>query len=99
LIQEHPEAAAGAVRAIVQTQRALKADPSLARQVGRRIFPAEEAELIAELIARDAEFFDPAITREAVARAGQFAQEIGLLAAPVVFEDLVATQFADLWRS
>jgi len=53
LIRDHPEAAAGSVRAIVKTQKALKADPSLATQVGNRWFPPEEAALIAELIARD----------------------------------------------
>src|ERR1700739_2494222 len=36
LINEQPDAAAAAVRAIVKTQKALKADPSLATQVGNR---------------------------------------------------------------
>jgi NitT/TauT family transport system substrate-binding protein len=98
LIEEHPEAAAGAVRAIVKTQRALRADPSLATQVGQRIFPAEEASLIAELIARDAEFYDPAISEESVRLASQFAQDLGLLSGLVAYEDVVATQFASLWR-
>src|SRR5262245_31831656 len=34
LIEEHPDAAAAAVRAIVKTQKALIADPSLASGVG-----------------------------------------------------------------
>jgi ABC-type nitrate/sulfonate/bicarbonate transport system substrate-binding protein len=98
LIEQHPEAAAGAVRAIVKTQRALKADPSLATQAARRLFPAEETELIAALIARDAEFFDPTIDEESVALAAKFAQDMGLLSGPVRYEDVVATQFAPLWR-
>jgi ABC-type nitrate/sulfonate/bicarbonate transport system substrate-binding protein len=98
LIEAHPEAAAGAVRAIVKTQRALAADPSLATQVGRRLFPAEEAELIAELIERDVEFYDPAISEESILQTSTFAHEIGLLSGPVAYQDLVATQFAPLWR-
>ncbi len=97
LIEKHPEAAAGAVRAIVNTQRALRADPTLATQVGQRLFPAEEAALIAELIERDAEFYDPAISEESVRLATKFAQELGLLSGPVAYEDIVATQFASLW--
>jgi NitT/TauT family transport system substrate-binding protein len=98
LIAEHPEAAAGAVRAIVKTQRALTADPTLATQVGRRLFPAEESELIAELIARDVEFYDPSISEESVRLASKFAQEIGVLSGPVAYDQIVATEFASLWR-
>ncbi|HEY7067726.1 MAG TPA: ABC transporter substrate-binding protein [Chloroflexota bacterium] len=97
LIEEHPEAAAGAVRAIVKTQRALRADPSLATRAAQRLFPAEEKALIAELIARDAEFYDPTISEESVRLTSQFAQDLGLLSGPVAYEDVVATQFAHLW--
>jgi NitT/TauT family transport system substrate-binding protein len=97
LIEQHPEAAAGAVRAIVKTQRALRADPTLATQVGQRLFPAEEAALIAELIERDMEFYDPAISEESVRLTTKFAQELGLLSGPVAYEDIVATQVASLW--
>jgi NitT/TauT family transport system substrate-binding protein len=98
LIEEHPEAAAGAVRAIVKTQRALRADPSLATQAARRLFPPEETELIADLIARDAEFFDPSISEESVQLTSKFAQDMGLLSGSVAYEDVVATQFAHLWQ-
>jgi len=97
LIEKHPDAAAGAVRAIVNTQRALRADPTLATKVGRRLFPPEEAELIAELIERDVEFYDPSISEESVRLASKFAQELGLLSGPVAYESIVATQFASLW--
>jgi ABC-type nitrate/sulfonate/bicarbonate transport system substrate-binding protein len=98
LVAEQPDAAAGAVRAIVKTQRALRADPTLATEASRRLFPPEETELIAELIARDAEFYDPSISEESVRLTSQFAQELGLLSGPVAYEDIVAMQFASLWR-
>jgi NitT/TauT family transport system substrate-binding protein len=97
LVRENPEAAAGAVRAIVKTQKALSADPSLATQVGRRMFPPEEAELIAELIDRDVPFFDPHITEDMIQNTAQFARDIGVLTGDVKYEDVVATEFRDLW--
>ncbi len=48
------------MRAIVKTQKALKADPSLSTAIAERLFPPEEVPLIAGLIARDAPFYDAA---------------------------------------
>jgi len=98
LIEEQPHVAAGAVRAIVKAQKALKSDPSLATGIAERLFPPEEAPLIAGLIARDAPFYDAAISPEAVEGLGKFAMASGLTTAPVAYEQLVATQFRELWR-
>jgi NitT/TauT family transport system substrate-binding protein len=54
LIAREPELAAGAVRAIVATQAALRADPNLATDLAKRIFPEREASYINYLIERDA---------------------------------------------
>jgi ABC-type nitrate/sulfonate/bicarbonate transport system substrate-binding protein len=96
-IDERPHVAAGAVRAIVKTQKALKADPSLAAQVGKQMFPQEEAELIASLVERDAPFYDAYISREAVDGLNKFCRASGLLSKPVSYDEMVATQFRDLW--
>ena len=98
-IAEHPEAAAGAVRAIVRTQRALCANPSLATKVGEKLFPAEEASIIGDLVARDAPFYEASISEEAIANVNAFAQKINLLSRPVRYEQVVATQFRDLWTA
>jgi ABC-type nitrate/sulfonate/bicarbonate transport system substrate-binding protein len=97
-VAEHPDLAAAAVRAIVRTQRALRDAPWLAEQVGRRRFPPEEAELIAGQIARDAEFYDARITQEMIAETSAFAHRAGLVAAPPVYEELVAAEYASLWN-
>ena len=97
LIAERPHTAVGAVRAIVRAQKALKADPSLATQIGNRLFPPDEAALIAGLIARDTPFYDATISPEAVAGLNKFAQANGLIAEPVAYDRLVATQFRDMW--
>lgn len=98
-IDKHPEAAAAAVRAIVKSQKLLKADPSIATQVGKRLFPADEADLIAGLIERDAPYYDAEITRAAVDGLMKFAQGSGLIREAVPYEQLVATQYSHLWSA
>jgi ABC-type nitrate/sulfonate/bicarbonate transport system substrate-binding protein len=97
LIAEEPEVCAAAVRALVKTQKALKEDVSLATEVGRKRFPAEEAELIADIIQRDLPFYNAAITPDFVAGMSKFSQAMGLIDEPLIFEDVVATQFSELW--
>jgi ABC-type nitrate/sulfonate/bicarbonate transport system substrate-binding protein len=97
-IQDDPGAARAAIRALMKAHKALKQDPSLATEVGRKRFPPSEAELIAELVRRDLPFYDPTIPREKVASMNRFAQDIGLLAGPVPYEHVVATQFSHLWN-
>jgi NitT/TauT family transport system substrate-binding protein len=98
LIDQHPDVAAGAVRAIVKAQKALKADPSLATGIAERLFPAEEVPLIAGLIARDAPFYDATITVEAIDGLNKFAKAAGLISETVPYDRLVATQFSQMWR-
>jgi len=96
--ENNPAAVAAAVRAIVKTQKALKADPGLAAEVGRRKFPKEAAGLIGKVVERDVVFYDPAILPEEVEAMNRFAQTVGHLSDPVAYEDVVATRFRDLWQ-
>ncbi len=98
LIELSPHTAAAAVRALVKTQAALKADVSLATQVGRKLFPPSEAELIAELIRRDLPYYDASISPEFVAGMNRFSRDVGILTEDVPYESVVAAQFADLWK-
>ena len=98
VIQRDPEAVAAAVRAVVKTQKALKADFNLATKVGQKLFPAHEASLIAELIRRDLPFYDATVSREFVAGMTEFQRHVGLLDREVAYEDVVATQFSHLWN-
>jgi ABC-type nitrate/sulfonate/bicarbonate transport system substrate-binding protein len=98
LIEEQPQIAAGAVRAIVKAQKALKADPSRATAIGERLFAPEAAALIADLIARDAPFYDATISVEAVEGINKLAIANGLLAEPLPYDRLVAAQFRHLWK-
>ena len=98
LIEQQPQIAAGAVRAIVKTQKALAADPSRATAIGERLFAPEAASLIAGLVARDAPFYDATISKEAIDGINTFAVANGLLSEPLPYDGLVASQFRDLWN-
>ena len=98
LIARSPETAGAAIRAIVKTQTALRADVSLATKVGEKLFPASEAALIADLIRRDLPYYDASISRDFVAGMSAFARDVGILNGSPRHEDVVATQFASLWK-
>jgi ABC-type nitrate/sulfonate/bicarbonate transport system substrate-binding protein len=96
-IDAEPASVAAAVRAIAGAQAALKEDPERATAIGRKLFPEAEAGLIAELIRRDAPFYDPTISEATVEAMNRFARGIGLLSQPVPYGQVVATRFRDLW--
>src|SRR5262249_20333978 len=98
LVKEHPDVAAGPVGPLGKTKRAVGANPQRAVKAAQRLFPAEEASLIAFEVARDAPFYDPTITDEMVAHISRFAREIGALEGEVRYDELVATRFAGLWK-
>jgi NitT/TauT family transport system substrate-binding protein len=99
LIAEKPDAAAAAVRAIVNTQKALKADYTRATDVGRKLFPPSEAELLAELIRRDLPYYDASISPDFVAAMNHFARNAGILKGSPSYETVVAPQFTSLWKN
>lgn len=91
MIREKPESVRAAVHAVKAAQKALKKDPGRATVVGNRLFPPTEAGLIAELIRRDAPFYDPAISEQAVDSMNRFARDLGLLSKAVRYEEVVWT--------
>ncbi len=99
LVEKTPDKAAAAVRALVKTQKALKEDPKRATKVGEKWFPAFEASLIAKLVERDLPYYDPAISKGAFDSMCKFAQTTGLTKGVGQYQDVVATQFANLWKS
>jgi ABC-type nitrate/sulfonate/bicarbonate transport system substrate-binding protein len=98
-IKREPGCVGAAVHAIVKAQAALRADPSLAKIVGQRKFPAGAAELISAVVERDTPFYIPAISEEAVAGLNRFAVAIGHLNAPVPYDQVVAVRFREFWNA
>ena len=99
LIEQAPAAAAGAVRAIVETHAALKRDVSLAPRSAASCFPRARPELIVDLVRRDLPYYDAALSRDFVARMTAFSREVGILEGHPAYEDVVAVQFEPLWKA
>ena len=97
LVEESPTVAEGAVRAIVETQRALRAASSRAAAVGQSLFPPDEAALIEDLVRRDSPYYTAQISPESFASLNDFAGHVGLLPGDATYDQVVATQFAHLW--
>ena len=97
MIAENPDACAAAIRALVKTHQALKNDIGLAAEVGKKLFPAAEAALIAGVVERDLPYYDAAISPEFVAGMSSFSEAVGLIENDVGYEQAVATQFAEHW--
>ena len=102
LIEDSPATAEGAVRAVVAAQRALQADSSPAAEVGQRLFPPDEAELIEDLVRRDAPYYTAGISPESVTRLNDFCRSLGSLpaasqAGDVAYEQVVASRVVHIW--
>ncbi len=98
-LAERPQDAAGMVRAMDATHAALKSDVSLAAQVGRKVFPENEAKLIAGLIERDLPYYSTAITPDFVDGMNAFARHRGILTGHPGYGDVVAPVLAQLSKS
>jgi NitT/TauT family transport system substrate-binding protein len=98
LIERSPDTAAAAVRAVVRTHAALRENVALATDVGRKLFPASETELIAELIRRDLPYYDASISPDFVAGMNHFCRDVGILIGDVAYENVVATHFSRFWK-
>jgi ABC-type nitrate/sulfonate/bicarbonate transport system substrate-binding protein len=89
MIREKSEAVRAAVRAVKAAHKILKSDPERATEVGKKLFPPTEAALIAELVRRDAPFYDADISGKTLDALNRFARDIGLASRPVGYEDAV----------
>jgi ABC-type nitrate/sulfonate/bicarbonate transport system substrate-binding protein len=99
IVEKTPDKAAAAIRALVKTQKALKADPKRATKIGEKWFPAFEASLIATLVERDLPYYDPTISKDTFDAMCKFDQAVGLTKGVGKYEDVVTTQFSNLWKA
>jgi len=98
LIADRPQAAAGVVRAMAKTLKALRSDVTLATRAGNALFPPYEASLIADIVMRDLPFYRPEISYSSVTAMLAFARDIGMLTSDGhSYQDVVASQFSGLW--
>jgi NitT/TauT family transport system substrate-binding protein len=99
LIARSPETVAAAVRAIAKTQAALKADVNRAGEVGRKLFPSMEADLIVELVRRDLPWYDATLSKDFIAGMTAFLRSQDVLQGDLPYEQVVAAQFAPMWKA
>jgi NitT/TauT family transport system substrate-binding protein len=86
-----PGRAAALVRALRRAQALLADEPERATAVAERRFPAAQAALIADLVRRDAAYYDADIHEAAIGGMNRFARERGLLSGDPPREEIVAT--------
>jgi ABC-type nitrate/sulfonate/bicarbonate transport system substrate-binding protein len=96
-IKTEPERIEAVIRAVVRAHSVIRQEPLRATEAARQLFPPVEAELMGQILARDAEFYEASIPREAIEEMNRFATAVGLLSSPVPYEQVVATQFRTLW--
>ena len=77
--------------------RLLRDDPTLATEVGKKVFPAAEANLIAKLVRRDLPYYDARLTPEFIASMNCFARDTGILKGDPLYDQVVAVSLAPLW--
>jgi ABC-type nitrate/sulfonate/bicarbonate transport system substrate-binding protein len=97
LVEEKPETAAAAVRALVAVQNILKSDVARATEAAAKRFPPRETGLIADIVERDLPYYDAAIQPHSVTAINDFARWLSLLDDEVPYEQIVAAQLAPLW--
>jgi ABC-type nitrate/sulfonate/bicarbonate transport system substrate-binding protein len=97
LVERSPDVAAAALRALVDAQADLKADPEHARLVGEKRFPPRETGLIKQIVARDLPYYDAAISEKSVAGVARFGRALGILNEDVDYHAVVAAGFSHLW--
>lgn len=99
MAEEAPDTTAAVIRAVMRAQRELRADPELATAVGRALFPPMEAALIAELVRRDLDFYEPALTPDLLEGLRRFAESAGLTSAAPTADVLVPAAVMPLWSA
>ena len=92
------EQAVAAVRAVMRAQALLKENPERATGIGGRLFPPEQAALIADLIRRDLPYYTPEISEGFVQGMNRFARDLGILAGDPRYEEVVRTDVVEEWR-
>ena len=91
-VRNDPGEAQAIVRALRRAQALLAMQPELATQVGERIFPPEQAELIAELVRRDAPYYIAEIPARAIDGMNAFATKQRLQRVDAAYEQIVAAE-------
>ncbi|MBN9084495.1 MAG: nitrate ABC transporter substrate-binding protein [Rhizobiales bacterium 62-17] len=89
-LAERPDEAKALKLAIGDAHQALKQNIALATDIGRKIFPAEQAELIAGIVERDLPYYSTDISPDFVKGMNAFGRDVGILKGDPAYEAVVA---------
>jgi NitT/TauT family transport system substrate-binding protein len=92
VLASRPGMGSAVKRAIGRAHDLLRNDIGLAKNIGSRLFPAEEASLIGSLIARDLPWYDTDIHTDDFAAMNSFLARLGLVNSAPIFEDVVFSE-------
>jgi ABC-type nitrate/sulfonate/bicarbonate transport system substrate-binding protein len=91
-VRDDPVRAQAIVRGLRRAHALLLERPERATAIGERIFPAEQAALIGELVRRDAPYYSAEIPLRAVTGMNRFARAQGLLDGKPPYQQIVASE-------
>jgi NitT/TauT family transport system substrate-binding protein len=98
-IDANPEVATKLVRAVTRANNTLREDPQTALPALQQMFTELDPQLVAEIYRASQSHFTSEISAATYAAAMEIYHQTGLIKEDVPYQDVVATQFADVWAA
>jgi NitT/TauT family transport system substrate-binding protein len=98
-IDANPEVAEKLVRAVTRANNTLREDPKTALPALQKMFTELDPELVADIYQASQQHFNSEISPATYAAAMDIYHKTGLIKENVPYEDVVATQFANIWNA
>ncbi|MFD9665839.1 ABC transporter substrate-binding protein [Rhodococcus sp. NPDC059968] len=98
-INDNPETARALVRAVTRANNTLRDDPATALPVLEELYPDLAPDLVANIYNASRDHFTSEISPQTYDAAMKIYQNTGLITDDVPYEEVVATQFSDIWNS
>jgi NitT/TauT family transport system substrate-binding protein len=97
-IQKNPELAAGVVKAIVRANKTLQNDPETSVKVLSKLYEGTDPADVKSMYEGERASFRSEIPKDQYDAAHSIYMQQNVITKPVAYEDVVATQFAPLWK-
>jgi NitT/TauT family transport system substrate-binding protein len=98
-VDDNPDVAEKLVRAVTRANNTLREDPQTALPALQQLFPDLRPELVADVYKVSQSHFNSEISQATYDAAMKIYRQTGLIKEDVPYQDVVATQFADIWTA
>lgn len=98
-IDANPEVAKKLVRAVTRANNTLRDDPQTALPALQQMFAELDPQLVSKIYEASQSHFNSEISAATYAAAMEIYHKTGLIHEDVPYEEVVATQFADIWNT